>query len=187
LLQFLRVIHLDQSKHRPDTSQLNTAAIMGSPEIKEGTAVTSGTDISEKKTMAINDQQDVGHVERVLSGEENLKDHMNYDRVDAEVAKYTSNIRTHISEEESTRLRKLIDKRVLSIMIFTYFLQALDKGTLSFASVMGIQDDAHLVAQEVCFDSDLLLIAFPLRPLANMDSELVLLAHNWYLHGYSRR
>lgn len=29
-------------------------------------------------------------------------------------------------------------------MIFTYFIQALDKGTLSFSSIMGIQKDAHL-------------------------------------------
>ena len=43
----------------------------------------------------------------------------------------------------------MVDKRVLSIMIFTYFLQALDKGTLSFTSIMGIKEDTHLVGQQV--------------------------------------
>jgi len=30
-------------------------------------------------------------------------------------------------------------------------LQALDKGTLSFASIMGIKTDTHLVGQQVSF------------------------------------
>lgn len=71
------------------------------------------------------------------------------DRVDPEVAKYASASRVVISPEENKRLKRLIDKRVLSIMIFTYFLQALDKGTLSFASIMGIREDTGLVNQQV--------------------------------------
>lgn len=102
---------------------------------------------SEKS--ARKEKEDIGHVERVLSGEEDLKDHMDYDRVDAEVAKYTSNVRTFISDAENARLLKLIDRRVLVIMILTYFLQAIDKGTLSFASIMGIQPDLGLVGQQV--------------------------------------
>lgn len=96
-----------------------------------------------------NEYADIGHVERVMSREEDLKDHMDLNRVDSEVAKYTSNVREDVSEEESARLLKLIDRRVLVIMILTYFLQAIDKGTLSFASIMGLQDDLHLVDQEV--------------------------------------
>lgn len=96
-----------------------------------------------------NEYADIGHVERVMSREEDLKDHMDLNRVDSEVAKYTSNVREDVSEEESARLLKLIDRRVLVIMILTYFLQAIDKGTLSFTSIMGLQDDLHLVDQEV--------------------------------------
>ena len=77
------------------------------------------------------------------------KDHMNYDRVDKEVAKYASDVAIDISPEENSRLKRKVDKRVLSIMIFTYFLQALDKGTMSFASIMGIKKDTHLVGQQV--------------------------------------
>lgn len=50
----------------------------------------------------------------------------------------------HVSEEDDKRLKKMIDRRVLVIMILTYFLQALDKGTMSFSSIMGIKTDAHL-------------------------------------------
>jgi len=95
------------------------------------------------------DATDISQVERVMSPEESEKDHMNYDRVDKELAKYANAARIDISEAENKRLKRLIDERVLPIMIFTYFLQALDKGTLSFASIMGIKTDAHLVGQQV--------------------------------------
>jgi hypothetical protein len=34
-------------------------------------------------------------------------------------------------------------------MVFTYFLQALDKGTLSFAAIMNLREDLGLVGQQV--------------------------------------
>lgn len=89
-----------------------------------------------------NDKKDINQVERVLSMDDEKVDHVNYDRIDDEVAKYanaTSDI--VITEEENRRLKRLVDKRVLPIMVFTYFLQALDKGTMSFTSIMGIRDD----------------------------------------------
>jgi hypothetical protein len=105
------------------------------------------TEVQEKTVYK--DEADISHAERVLSADMDKKDHMDYDRVDKEVAKYTSDTKVEISEEENTRLRRMIDKRVLAIMIFTYFLQALDKGTLSFSAIMGIQTDAHLQGQQV--------------------------------------
>ena len=95
------------------------------------------------------DATDISQIERVMSAEGLEKDYMNYDRVDKELAKYANAARIDISEAENKRLKRLIDKRVLPIMIFTYFLQALDKGTLSFASIMGIKTDTHLVGQQV--------------------------------------
>ncbi|KAF2477312.1 MFS transporter [Lindgomyces ingoldianus] len=89
---------------------------------------------------------DIAQVERVMSttDEPFEKDHMNYDRVDQELAKYAHATRIEISPEENKRLKRMIDKRVLPIMVFTYFIQALDKGTMSFASIMGIREDAKL-------------------------------------------
>ncbi len=86
------------------------------------------------------------HVERMEYGG---KDTTDFTQVDKEVAKYTSDVRIDIDEATNNRLKKMVNRRVLIIMIFTYFLQALDKGTLSFASIMGIQKDAGLVDQQV--------------------------------------
>lgn len=93
---------------------------------------------------------EISHLEHVLSEDKDHgKDHMNYDRVDKEVAQYASNTALTVSPEDNRRLKKMIDRRVLLIMIFTYFLQALDKGTMSFASIMNIQNDTHLHGQQV--------------------------------------
>lgn len=91
---------------------------------------------------------DIAQLERRASSFQDEKDHQNYDRMDAEVARYAGDV-IEISEEESKQLRRKIDKRVLLIMIATYFLQALDKGTLSFAAIMGIRKDTNLVGQQV--------------------------------------
>lgn len=91
------------------------------------------------------EKEDAVRLETVMSNEENRKgEHMNYDRVDKEIAKYATGERIDISETENKRLKKLVDRRVLVIMILTYFIQALDKGTMSFTSIMGIRDDLGL-------------------------------------------
>ncbi|KAL1953283.1 hypothetical protein VTO42DRAFT_3317 [Malbranchea cinnamomea] len=94
------------------------------------------------------------------------KDHMNYDRVDREVAEYASAGAIHIDENTNKRLKRMIDKRVLSIMIATYFLQALDKGTLSFTSIMGLQEDTNLHGQQfpwltTCIYIAVLIVEYP--------------------------
>ncbi|KAF2105502.1 major facilitator superfamily domain-containing protein [Lophiotrema nucula] len=98
------------------------------------------------------DKRDIAQVERVMSGNTELeKDHINYDRIDDELAKYAHATRVEISEEENRRLKKLIDRRVLPVMIFTYFLQALDKGTMSFASIMGLRKDVPALMENSKF------------------------------------
>ncbi|KAL1856611.1 hypothetical protein Plec18170_003580 [Paecilomyces lecythidis] len=47
------------------------------------------------------------------------------------------------------RLFWKITRRILVIQVITYFCQALDKGILNYASIMGVKEDAHLVGQEV--------------------------------------
>jgi MFS family permease len=52
-------------------------------------------------------------------------------------------------------------------MVFTYFLQALDKGTLSFTSIMGIRKDLHLEAKQqfswltTCIYIAILFVEYP--------------------------
>lgn len=78
-----------------------------------------------------------------------VKDHMNYELVDKEVAQYANEVIVEIDDETNKRLKKLIDKRIMAVMIVTYLIQTLDKGTLSYASIMGIQTDLHLHGQQV--------------------------------------
>lgn len=92
-------------------------------------------------TATSDTKQDVANIERVLSATDDLeKDHADYNRMDAEIAKYADTAAIEIAPDEDKRLRKLIDRRVLVCMVCTYFLQALDKGTMSFAAIMGIMD-----------------------------------------------
>lgn len=94
--------------------------------------------------------KDISHVERVLSPDDRLgKDGMDFSRVDKEVQEYATRGRVDVDEATSRRLRRMIDRRVLVVIVFTYFMQALDKGTMSFASIMGIVKDAHLKGSEV--------------------------------------
>lgn len=154
---------------------INTIAVMANaPEITGLDQVQVDQNANEKSGR---EYADIGHVERVMSREEDLKDHMDLNRVDSEVAKYTSNVREIVSEEESARLLKMIDRRVLVIMILTYFLQAIDKGTLSFASIMGLQKDLDLVGQEVRHH---LYLEEKHRSLLTLHT--VFLAHHWRLH-----
>jgi hypothetical protein len=77
------------------------------------------------------------------------KNHTDYKLVDREVAKYATDTAIHIDEATNKRLRRMIDKRILVVMMFTYLIQTLDKGAMSFASIMGIVEDAHLAGNQV--------------------------------------
>ncbi|RDL38852.1 MFS general substrate transporter [Venustampulla echinocandica] len=107
---------------------------------------------------------DPQHIEH--GNDDLIKEHMNYDRVDAEVAKYASTTAVVISPEENKRLKMMVDKRVLSIMIFTYFLQAIDKGTMSFTIIMGVKQDAHISETQfpwltTCIYIAILVVEYP--------------------------
>jgi hypothetical protein len=105
-------------------------------------------------TSAPVEKDDLVRLETVMSHEENLKgDHMNYERVDKELAKYTAGERVYVSEADDKRLKKMIDRRVLVVMILTYFLQAIDKGTMSFTSIMGIREELHISGEQVSLAS----------------------------------
>lgn len=94
-------------------------------------------EIPQGNKAARKSYDDKHDVERIASTTEDMGkgDQARFHHMDDEVAKYAGAEAVQISEQESTRLRKMIDKRVLLIMIVTYFLQAIDKGTLSFAYV----------------------------------------------------
>jgi hypothetical protein len=112
--------------------------------------IAMNTPAADSADKAVVEKQDISQIERVMSGGSELqKDFVDYDRIDKDLAKYASTARVEISESENRRLRSMIDRRILAIMVPTYFLQALDKGTLSFASIMGIREDLGLHSQQV--------------------------------------
>lgn len=51
---------------------------------------------------------------------------------------------TNVTPEESRRVRRKVDFIILPILGFCYFLQFLDKQTLSYASLLGMIEDTHL-------------------------------------------
>ncbi len=107
--------------------------------------------MNKDKTLEIAEARE--DAPEIVEDEVLKKGHMNYDLVDEEVAKYASETIVEVDEETSSRLKRMIDKRILAIMIGTYLIQTLDKGTMSFASIMGIIDETHLVGTQVCICS----------------------------------
>lgn len=69
--------------------------------------------------------------------------------VDEDTMRYTTGPPIEIDAATNKRLFWKLNRRILAIQLVTYFCQSLDKGTLNFASIMGIQKDAKLVGQEV--------------------------------------
>jgi hypothetical protein len=106
--------------------------------------------LEESKTSDVRQEVEPAHLEHVTTDIEDLKAAQVGDRVDDQVQKYAAMGRVEIDEPTNRRLRRLIDRRVLVIMVLTYLVQALDKGTLSFTSIMGFLDDTHVDTNQVC-------------------------------------
>ncbi|KAJ4253928.1 hypothetical protein NW762_010326 [Fusarium torreyae] len=64
------------------------------------------------------------------------------------VNQYAIGPAVEIDATTNKRLFWKINRRILAIQLITYFCQSLDKGTLNFASIMGIKEDANLHGQE---------------------------------------
>jgi hypothetical protein len=113
----------------------------------DGSPISTAPDKADPPVVA-KDIEVTSHLELATSGEDPKKG-PDYNLVDPEVAKYASRRAVRVDEDTSKRLKKLIDKRILVTMVGTYFLQALDKGTISFVAIMGIREDLNLVGQQV--------------------------------------
>lgn len=92
--------------------------------------------------------QDVAHLE-TMDTVADIEDKNAHSRMDREVAEYAGAERIDIDEATDRRLKKMIDKRILVIMVVTYFMQALDKGTISFVAIMNFNKDNGLIGQQV--------------------------------------
>ncbi|EIM88123.1 MFS general substrate transporter [Stereum hirsutum FP-91666 SS1] len=110
--------------------------------------------------------------------------------IDAEIAEFFNETAAGVTKpivviDDATnrRLRWMIHKRVLVVMVVTYFAQTLDKGTLNFASIMGIQQDTKLHGQQYAWLTTCVYIAilcweFPANRLIQRLPIAKLLAFN---------
>ncbi|CAN9326128.1 allantoate permease-like protein [Alternaria alternata] len=108
---------------------------MSKPETTDATAATTtATDI------------DKNHVENVETTESIHKpsNAANGKGKDKAAALLASNERIVVTSAENKRVLKKIDLVILPILLSVYFLQSLDKTTLSYASVFGLIEDANL-------------------------------------------
>ncbi|CAN9309906.1 unnamed protein product [Alternaria alternata] len=108
---------------------------MSKPEMTDATAATTtATDI------------DKNHVENVETTESIHKpsNAANGKGKDKAAALLASNERIVVTSAENKRVLKKIDLVILPILLSVYFLQSLDKTTLSYASVFGLIEDANL-------------------------------------------
>lgn len=67
---------------------------------------------------------------------------------------------TDVSPKESRRVRRKVDLILLPILGFCYFLQFLDKQTLSYASLLGMIDDTHLVGKQFSWTGSIFYFGF---------------------------
>ncbi|PLB46489.1 MFS general substrate transporter [Aspergillus steynii IBT 23096] len=106
------------------------------------------------------DRNSASHVENAVELNDDPKK-ATYDtsRIDGEIQQYLSELPRAIDEETDRTLKRKIDYRVLTIMMGTYFLQALDKGTLGSTSIMGLPQDAGLAGQQYSWLSTCIYIA----------------------------
>ena len=108
------------------------------------------TAVSEK--VEVSSKSSTNEQETSINSKKAQQEHViigNKERIDPELAKYAGGEIVEVDEETNHRLKWMLYRRVLFIMTVTYFLQALDKGTLSFASIMNLIEDTGLVGQQV--------------------------------------
>ncbi|KAI1138161.1 MFS general substrate transporter [Hypoxylon sp. FL0543] len=69
--------------------------------------------------------------------------------------------------EEERKVLRRIDMRILPLILGAYFFQQLDKSSLSYVSIFGIMDDAHLESLEYSWLGSILYLAqLIFQPLA---------------------
>jgi len=68
--------------------------------------------------------------------------------VDDNYALYKSGRELEVSPAEQARVLRKIDFRIIPILFVTYMLQYLDKNSINFSSVYGLQKGTHLKGQD---------------------------------------
>lgn len=67
--------------------------------------------------------------------------------------------RLHVSPDDNARVLRRIDLALLPLMLAVYFLHALDKATLSYASVFGLIEDTNLEGDQFSWLGSVVFLA----------------------------
>jgi MFS family permease len=87
--------------------------------------------------------------------------------VAAKFLETTHNVDASFTYEEERAVLKRIDLRVLPLLLGAYFFQQLDKSSLSYVSIFGLQKDAGLVGKQYSWLGSILYLAqLVMQPLA---------------------
>ena len=106
------------------------------------------------------DKNSITHIEQALPANENV------DKAEKWLAEAQVD-RTSFTYEEERLVLKRIDLRVLPLLLGAYFFQQLDKSSLSYVSIFGLQKDANLVGRQYSWLGSILYIAqLIMQPLA---------------------
>ncbi|KAK8853048.1 hypothetical protein IAR55_003749 [Kwoniella newhampshirensis] len=123
-----------------------------------------------------------GDIMSIISEEKGRKITPDVQHLDAAavfLALHGGDQRTAITPEESARVRWKIDIRLLPLMALMYFLQQMDKSAVSFASVFGLQKDAHLHGDQYAWLTTILYIAALVGQPASAYALTKLPIHRW--------
>lgn len=67
--------------------------------------------------------------------------------------------RVNVSPKDDARVLRRIDLALLPLMLTVYFLQALDKATLSYASIFGLIEDTKLIGDQFSWLGSIIFVA----------------------------
>ncbi|WWD06122.1 hypothetical protein V865_004207 [Kwoniella europaea PYCC6329] len=94
----------------------------------------------------IEDKAEISHIE---AGDEHLKHEAHHHTTNEikhgdNALKYVGEERVELTEEDNVRIRRKTDKRILSILMWVYFLQIFDKTLLGYANNLGMSTTVGL-------------------------------------------
>ncbi|WVQ83426.1 hypothetical protein IAT38_005567 [Cryptococcus sp. DSM 104549] len=97
----------------------------------------------------LDEKQEIEHVE---SGDAHLKKEHGQHHLSTgdfkhgdKALQFLGDERVEVTEEDDIHIRKKTDKYILSLLVWVYFLQILDKTILGYANTFGMSADTHLV------------------------------------------
>jgi len=126
--------------------------------------------------LNMDDKQDIAHTEDahatergIITGHGTLHFTNNQMKHGDAALAVIGDERVELTEEDNRRIRRKTDLHILPILIWVYFLQVMDKTTLGYAAVFGLQSDTHLTGKQYSLVGSISPIAqLAVQPFTNV-------------------